>query len=151
VNDNDGRVAVSRRIEAPASSIFRILADPRRHRDLDGSGMVRDAVSQEVVSGVGDVFMMKMYLERIGDYETKNHVVAYELDRRIGWEPESRARPGHRWIFELAPDGPNATVVTEIYDCSRAPEDRRAAVEQGRIWLDAITRTLARLDELCTK
>jgi hypothetical protein len=94
---------------------------------------------------------MKMYLARLGDYETKNHVVEYELDRRIGWEPEGRSRPGHRWIFDLVPDGPDATVVTEIYDCSRAPADRRVTVEQGGIWIDAITKTLARLDELSAK
>jgi hypothetical protein len=31
-------VAVSRRIAAPAAGVFLILADPRRHTDLDGSG-----------------------------------------------------------------------------------------------------------------
>jgi uncharacterized protein YndB with AHSA1/START domain len=32
-------VTASRRISAPAREIFRLLADPRRHPDLDGSGM----------------------------------------------------------------------------------------------------------------
>jgi hypothetical protein len=153
-------VAVSRRIDAPASDIFQVLADPRRHLDLDGSGMLRGCVSDAVVSGVGDVFVMKMYYAQHGDYEMNNHVVDYELDRRIGWEPaagrghpdldESDVRWGHRWIYELVPDGPGTTIVTEIYDCSRAPEDESAAMDHGRMWIEAMTETLRRLDVLCT-
>jgi hypothetical protein len=37
-------VEVSRRIEAPAALIFKILANPQRHVDFDGSGMIRGAV-----------------------------------------------------------------------------------------------------------
>ncbi len=49
-------VTVSRRIKAAAGDIFRVLADPRRHLDIDGSGMLRGAVSEVMISGVGDVF-----------------------------------------------------------------------------------------------
>ncbi len=35
-------ITVSRRIGSPASEIFQILADPGRHRDLDGSGMLQE-------------------------------------------------------------------------------------------------------------
>jgi hypothetical protein len=153
-------VAVSRRINAPAAEIFALLADPTRHLDLDGSGMLRGAVTDAVISGVGDVFIVSMYFSEIGDYEMNNHVVEYELNRRISWEPESGrghpdegaagARWGQRWGFELAPDGPDATVVSEIYDCSSAPADERASMDDGRIWIEAMTRTLQRLDELCT-
>jgi len=109
-------IAVSRRIAAPAAVIFRILADPRRHTELDGSGMLRGAVSDGVVSAVGDVFVMAMYYAPHGDYEMNNHVVEYEVNRRIGWEPEAgrghpdtapgstaQARWGHRWTYELSP------------------------------------------------
>ena len=82
-------VRVSRRIGASAAVIFGVLADPQRHMELDGSGMVRGAVTTAPVSGVGDVFVMKMYFSELGDYEMNNHVVEYELDRRIGWEPEA--------------------------------------------------------------
>ena len=67
-------IAVSRRIGAPASEIFRLLADPGRHRDLDGSGMVRGVVSGSVVCGVGDVFVMKMDFTELGEYHMINHV-----------------------------------------------------------------------------
>lgn len=160
VNTERGPVAVSRRIGAPAGDVFRILADPRGHVEMDGSGMVRGAVSESVVSGLGDVFVMKMYYSEHGDYEMNNHIVEYERDRRIGWEPEAGrghpdvaapdARWGHRWTFDLAPDGPDATIVTEIYDCSRVPEEERLAMDDGQIWIESMTNTLERLDALCT-
>jgi len=156
-------VAVSRRIAAPARQVFAVLADPARHPDLDGSGMLRPGAANEIVSGVGDVFVMKMHYAELGDYETANHVVEFEPDRRIAWEPAPRdsgpataaqvpvgTRLGHRWIFDLASDGPNATLVTEMYDCSRAPERTRTTVHDGRSWIKSMTRTLERLDQLCT-
>ncbi|GAB4106316.1 hypothetical protein GCM10028790_53350 [Micromonospora taraxaci] len=155
-------VAVSRRIAAPAADIFRILADPRRHTELDGSGMLRGAVSDRPIGAVGDVFVMRMYYSPYGDYEMNNHVVEYEVNRRIGWTPEpGRGHPdtapgatplrrwGHRWAFELIPDGPAATIVTETYDCSPLPADERAAMDDGRSWITSMTATLERLEASC--
>lgn len=148
-------VSVSRRIEAAAHEVFRVLVDPQKHTELDGSGMLRGAASSALVSGVGDFFVMKMYYSRHGDYEMINHVVEYEPNRLIAWEPErngvGHVRWGHRWTFELLPDGADATIVTEIYDCSRAPEQERLNMENGKVWLDSMVRTLERLDDLCTR
>jgi hypothetical protein len=156
-------VRVSRRIGAPAGMIFRVLADPRRHTELDGSGMLRGAVTITPISGVGDVFIMKMYFSELGDYEMNNHVVEYEPDRRIGWEPEagrghpdgaaaaSERRWGQRWSYELVPDGPGATIVTEIYDCSRVPADARLDMDDGEVWAEGMARTLERLGAACTR
>ena len=154
-------VTVSRRIEAPAESIFRILADPSRHPDLDGSGMLRSVVTNRVISAVGDVFVMKMYFERLGDYEMNNRVVEFEPNRRIAWEPEPGqghpdAAPGadaakwrHRWAFDLEPDGEGSTVVTEIYDCSLVPVVERQQMDNGRMWIGSMTATLEHLEQLC--
>lgn len=60
-------IAVSRRIGAPAGVIFPILADPGRHRELDGSGMLRGVVSGTTISGVGDVFVMNRRGGRLCD------------------------------------------------------------------------------------
>jgi hypothetical protein len=103
-----------------------------------------------------------MNFPHLGDYEMNNHVVEYEPDRRIGWEPEAgrghpdaapgspeRARWGQRWSYQLTPDGPDSTLVTEIYDCSRAPEQRRAEMDDGKIWAEAMNQTLERLEALC--
>jgi hypothetical protein len=157
-------VALSRRISAPAHDIFQVLANPVRHLEFDGSESLRGAVSTAVISGVGDVFVMKMYFPHLGAYEMNNHVVEYEQDRRIGWEPEAgrghpnaalnspeSARWGHRWSYQLTPDGPDATVVTEIYDCSRAPEEERVGMDNGNVWIEAMAQTLERLDALCAR
>jgi hypothetical protein len=152
-------VVVSRRIEAEPAAIFAVLADPGRHTDIDGSEMLRGALTDSVVTGVGDVFVLKMYLERLGgDYQMANEVVEFEQNRRIVWEPRrhdvDQPAGGHRWGFELTADDtpgrPPGTVVTEIFDCSRWPEDDRAQIEEGRIWITAMTTTLELLDERCT-
>src|SRR6476659_7790188 len=153
-------VTVSRRIDAPPESIFRVLADPGLHPDLDGSGMLRSVVTNRVITGAGDVFIMKMYFERLGDYEMNNRIVEFESNRRIAWEPEpgrghpdaapgaNAAKWGHRWAFDLRPDG-DGTVVTEIYDCSAVPEVDRQQMDNGRMWIPSMTATLARLEEIC--
>jgi hypothetical protein len=113
---------------------------------------------------VGDVFVMKMYFPHLGEYEMNNHVVEYEQDRLIGWEPEAGrghpdaapgstepARWGHRWSYQLTPDGPDATIVTEIYDCSQAPAEERAGMQNGQVWTESMAKTLERLDALCAR
>jgi hypothetical protein len=104
---------------------------------------------------------MGMHNAEMGDYEVTNHVVVYERERRIGWEPvltaatrpEDQADLGdrneHRWIYELKPLGPSTTVVTEIYDCRRAPDWLRRAVKNGHRWLESMTTTLEKLDQQC--
>jgi hypothetical protein len=155
-------VKVSRRIPAPPSRVFAILADPTKHTELDGSGMLRGSLTTRSVTGVGDVFTMRMFFSELGDYVMNNHVVAFEPNRVIAWEPEAgRGHPnagppgspenrwGHRWIFELRPDGPDATIVTEIYDCSRAPQEERVEMNNGSIWIESMTSTLEKLETLC--
>jgi Polyketide cyclase / dehydrase and lipid transport len=155
-------VSVSRRIEAPADAIFRILADPAQHPVIDGSGMLREGAPATVIRAIGDIFPMNMHNSRLGDYLINNHVVAFEADRCISWEPSLGAvapevdapvavgdRGGQRWSFELTPDGPGATVVTETYDCSRASERIQKAVDGGKGWLDGMRGTLENLDQLC--
>ena len=124
--------------------------------------MLREG-SDGVVSGVGDVFTMTMHNDEMGDYEMFNYVIEYELNRRISWEPVLKAasraedqadvgdRSEHRWTYELIPLDFSSTVVTETYDCSRAPEWLRNAVQGGTRWIDGMTQTLERLDGLCAR
>src|SRR5215469_2244251 len=163
-NDEYQPITVSRRINAAADEIFQILADPRNHLAMDGSGMLQELASGTTIRGVGDVFVMRMYFDEVGDYQMINHVVEFEPGRRIGWEPEAGrghpnaepgaerpARWGQRWSFELAPDGPDGTVVTEIFDCSQVPEDQRADIDHGKIWVEGMRQTLDRLNTLCAR
>lgn len=157
--DERTHVTASRRIAAPPAVIFGLLADPERHLELDGSGMLRGARTTRPVTAVGDVFVMRMWFDEIGDYEMENHVVEFEQDRRIAWVPlPGRGHPSavrgrgqeevwrHRWGYTLVPLGPTATSVTETYDCAEVPAADRAEMDGGRVWLDAMTETLARLD-----
>jgi hypothetical protein len=163
---------VSRRIQAPAASIFAILANPQRHMDFDGSDMLRGAVVDRPISDVGDTFTMKMH--RLGDdYLMLNYVVEFEPDRRILWEPApgdpSRAEgddpakvgipAGYRWGYILTPDGDDATVVTEVFDSGRVTEEiRQSLLHDGGAWInghnsvrESMTATLERLEKLVTK
>lgn len=152
-------VSVSRTIGAPAEELFGFLADPANHPLIDGSGMLREW-SGGRITGVGDVFTMAMHNDEMGDYEIANHVVGYEQGRRISWEPVLKAasrpedqgdigqRSGHQWAYELTVLGPRSTLVTESYDCSRAPEWLRRAVKGGARWIASMNGTLERLDQL---
>jgi len=93
--------------------------------------MLRPGARNEVIVRVGDVFVTKMYFTAMGDYEMHNRIVVFEADRCIAWEPGNPelARNGSHWRFDLTPDGPNATVVTETYDCPDSPESVREAVD----------------------
>jgi hypothetical protein len=154
-------VSVSRTIGAPAEKLFGILVRPASHPLIDGSGMLREAGSDVVLSGVGDVFTMTMHNDEMGDYEMSNHVVQYEPNRLIGWDPvlkaasreEDRAEigkqePAQRWTYALVPVDAGTTLVTETYDCSRAPGWLRKAVRGGERWRESMTITLAKLDSL---
>jgi hypothetical protein len=124
--------------------------------------MLREAARDVVVSGVGDVFAMKMYNDEMGDYEMSNEVVEYELNRRIGWEPVMTAttreedqasvgdKAGHRWRYELVPAGSGFTVVTETFDCSGAPAWLQKAVRGGDRWVASMTATLEKLDAVAS-
>jgi len=41
--------------------------------------------------------------------------------------------------------------VTEVFDCSRVPEDERVDIDNGSIWVESMNRTLERLDGLCAR
>ena len=162
MKEQKDRVSVSRTIEAPAATLFEILVHSANHPLIDGSGMLRAAPFDVVLSSVGDVFTVEMHNDEMGNYEMENHVVAYEAERRIVWEPvlsgasraEDVAEIGTRahvqWGFELTPAGPRMTVVTESFDCSRSPEWLRKAVKGGERWLESMSVTLEKLDALAS-
>ena len=155
-------LAVSRTISASAGRLFTILKRTANHPAFDGSGMVREPLPDVVLRGVGDVFSMGMYNDDMGEYEMRNRVVEYEEDRRLVWEPvlAATSRPDkvseignsahHRWGFELTPVGPDATVVTETFDCTRSPQWLKEATKGGETWVQAMTTSLQKLEALAT-
>ena len=103
-------------VPAPPGEVFALLADPRRHAEIDGSGTVKGVVSGPERLSLGSRFGMRM---RLGvPYVISNEVVELEPDRRIAW----RHLGHHVWRYELEPvDG--GTRVTETFDWgpARAP------------------------------
>jgi uncharacterized protein YndB with AHSA1/START domain len=156
LEQSENAVSVTRRIAAPAATIFAVLCDPAHHVVIDGSDMLR-STPPTPVSTVGDRFAVQMWNAEMGDYEMTNEVVELESDRLIRWEPTmTRAsRPEdqegvgisakQRWGFVLAPVSEAVTDVTETFDCSESPDWLKRAVKGGQRWIDAMTATLDRL------
>ncbi len=141
---NDKRaVSVERVIAAPPDKIFEVLADPRRHAEIDGSGSVREARegTPERLS-LGAHFGMDM---KIGmPYRVQNEVVEFEEGRRIAW----RHMGHHVWRYELEPVT-EGTRVKETFDWApsrapwmlelmRVPERNRKAMESTLVRLAAV-------------
>lgn len=111
-------VSVTRVINAPAEAIFDVLAEPARHAEIDGSGMVQSARGESQRLALGSKFGMDMKIGPL-PYRISNKVVEFEENRLIAWQHFGK----HRWRYELRPvdgeDGP-ATEVTETFDWSTA-------------------------------
>lgn len=139
-------------IPASPSEIFALLADPARHRETEPGDWVRDAVSSQIITGVGDVFVISMHLAaRGGDYVIHNLVTAFDPDRTIEWEPGRLDETGHlstggwSWRYDLAPAGAS-TEVTLRYDWTRTSEEFAAGIGGmppfGRDFLEASLASL---------
>ena len=97
-------------VTATPQQIFDLLADPRKHSLIDGSGSVQQArVNAPDRLSLGAKFGMDM---KIGlPYRITNEVVEFDEPKQIGW----RHMGGHIWRYVLEPvDG--GTMVTEQFD-----------------------------------
>ncbi len=101
-------------VPAPAQMIFDLLADPRRHNEIDGSGSVQSAqIDAPERLSLDATFGMQM---KIGvRYKITNTVVEFEEGKTIAW----RHFGGHIWRYILEPvDG--GTKVTEQFDWNKS-------------------------------
>ena len=135
----DAPARVERRsivVEAPASKIFDLLADPRRHHEIDGSGTVRSSrldAPERLSAGARFGMQMKYGVP----YRITNTVVDFEEDHLIAWRHLGR----HVWRYRLDPIDDGHTKVTEEFDWRTAifppglrligaPADNAEAIEK---------------------
>ena len=119
------KITVQRTIDASAKDVFEVLTNPERHAELDGSGFVRSDEKSDRIQAVGDVFTMNMSGDHMGgEYQTDNHVSAFDPHKMVGWKtaPAGTEPPGWEWLWELEPQGPDSTLVTLTYDWSKVTD-----------------------------
>ena len=102
-------------INAPASKIFELLANPRAHASFDGSGSIKKSVSGPVRLHLGAKFGMAMKIKV--PYRITNTVVAFEENKKITWCHLMK----WTWSYELHDLGNSTTQVTEIFDGHSIP------------------------------
>jgi uncharacterized protein YndB with AHSA1/START domain len=153
MTDSNDVETVERVIAAPPEAIFELLVDPSRHRDIDGSGTVRDAKGEPQRLELGSKFGMSM---RMGvPYSMVSTVIEYEENRRVAWQTHGPTRigayvGGRIWRYELEPvDG--GTLVRESWDISSESAMTKPLVRNGASKTrESMAATLARIDELVT-
>jgi hypothetical protein len=143
--------------------IFSIVSDPALHPVIDGTGMLRSAADNQIISKVNDVFFMSMTQWHMGNCVMENHVVEFVQDRRVAWEPVSqksengdfdsdgKSREPRSWGWQLEPLSEESTRVTEFFEGSRSSEALRAFIEDGEFWRPAIVTSLENLEKLVSE
>ncbi len=125
--------------------------------------MAQSADDETLITKVGDVFVIHMKHWNLGDYGMENHVVEFEQDKRLVWEPfahtyqsaqfdemlrDDRPREIRYWGWELEPLATTLTRVTEFYDCSRLSDGLRGFLKDGEFWRRGMLNSLENLERL---
>ena len=116
-------VSASRRIAAPAATIFEFIADPARQPEWDGNDNLGHAPGGQRVRAAGDVFTMTLNHGAVRE----NHVVEFDEGRLIAWQPSEAGGtpPGHLWRWQLEPVDDGHTLVTHTYDWTQLTDPKR--------------------------
>ena len=150
----DDVITVERLIPAEPQEIFAYLADATKHKEIDGSGSVRDAKGDPEPLRLGSKFGMSM---KIGiPYSMVNTVIDFEQDRRIAWQthgPTALGRfvGGRIWRYELEPSE-DGTLVKESWDITQeSPISRFSTRRMAGMTKRNMEKTLARIEELVSR
>jgi len=133
-------------IDAPAATIFDLLANPSAHRLFDGSGTIQKSVSGPERLFLGAKFAMAMKIKV--PYRIKNTVVVFEENKKITWCHLMK----WSWSYELTELNSGTTQVTESFDASAIPRyakwwlEKTGAMVHNPKWM---AKSLVRLKSLC--
>jgi hypothetical protein len=152
------RVAATRRITAPASTIFAIVSDPVGHVDIDGSGMLEAAPDARKLTEVGQTFEMDMDRRPLGDipnmgkYQVRNTVTQITPDRLFEWGVGTIDRPmfGHVYGWQIDPVGDDECDVTNYCDWTNIPEEMLSAREWPIVPLSMMEKSVENLERIAT-
>jgi hypothetical protein len=128
---SDTRLTVTRRVAAPASTIFGIVSSPQGHVDIDGSGMLQATADAAPLTAVGDTFVMDMDREPLGDlpmgkYQILNTVTDIVPDALVEWSVSLVGRDtpvGHVYGWQIEPVSDTECNVSNYCDWSRLPPE----------------------------
>ena len=155
-NMTDEFLTVTTTVDAPAETVFAVLADPGTHKAIDGTGWVRESLDGLALSRTGQVFRMGMYHDNHPDgrYEMANKVTAFDAPRTIAWEPGQEGPDGELdyggwiWRYDLTPVDADKTDVTLTYDWSAVPQESRDVIQFPPFPVSHLENSLGHLAEL---
>ncbi|WP_319453385.1 MULTISPECIES: polyketide cyclase [unclassified Mycobacterium] len=145
-------------IDAPADTVFGVLADPATHAAIDGTGWVRESLDGKPIEESDQVFRMGMYFlnpnEPENFYEVANKVVVFDPPHAIAWEPGQDGPNGWLtaggwiWRYDLAPVSEAQTEVTLTYDWSATSQEVRDEIQFPPFPVTHLENSLGHLAEL---
>lgn len=138
-------MTAERIVDAPAATVFGVLADPTAHHAIDGTGWVRESLDSAKLTTVGQIFRMAMYHRNFGGmhYTVANRVEVFDPPIAIAWLPGEDTDDGTlkfggwSWRYDLESLAPARTRITLTYDWSAVPD----AIRQHMASLRSILST----------
>ena len=151
--DSRDVVSAERIIPAPPEAIFDLLTDPARHREIDGSGTVRDPRAGTGGQRLGPGSRFGMSMKMGVPYAMESTVIEFDEPNRIAWQTTGPTRLGRMfggriWRYELeAVDG--GTKVTETWDISQeSPLTRPLVRPAAKKTAENMAATLERIEQV---
>ncbi len=129
--------------DAPASEMFEILANPRRHLEIDGTKTILKNISGPQRLKLGSKFGMNMHVGI--KYRITNTVVEFEENKLIAWRHFGR----WRWRYQLRALTPTQTEVTESLDGTTSISQAWLKFRKAYPWAQiAVAKSLVQLKKL---
>jgi hypothetical protein len=122
------RVSRTVEVQAPVAELFALVADPRRHGEVDGSGTVG-----ETVEGPGRLTEDARFSVRMKQYGVPYRITSRVTALTEGRVVEWRHPFGHRWRWEFTPVSDGSTRVTETFDYSVVPSWQAKVLEWFKV------------------